>query len=293
MEFTSPLRYPGGKGKITPFIKLIFKMNKLIDGCYVEPYAGGASVALSLLYSEYITKAYINDIDRSVYAFWYSVLNQTDELCRLIKNTPVNIEQWYLQREVQKFKESASLLELGFSTFFQNRANRSGIIKAGVIGGVKQTGKWKVDARFNKNDLIKRIERVALYKDRLIISNMDAIEFINEIRPQLPPKTLLYFDPPYYLKGKDLYENHYKYSDHQIVANLVNTLNNNFSWVVSYDNHPAIAELYTDFRSSTYWLNYSAASPSQGEEIIVFSDDLKLPVLFENLKRTAQLAIDI
>ena len=206
--FVSPLRYPGGKLKVVDFIKRLFEVNDLCDGTYIEPYAGGASVALTLLYSEYAHQIRINDIDRSIYAFWYSVLNDTDSLCRMIRDTKVNMEEWHRQKDVQIRKEGVDLLDLGFSTFFLNRTNRSGIISAGVIGGKNQTGRFKIDARYNKSDLIKRIENVAEYSDRIELTNLDAVELIRSMR--VPnKKALCYLDPPYYVKGQDLYLNYY------------------------------------------------------------------------------------
>ena len=150
----SPLRYPGGKNRLAPFIGKICFDNKITEH-YVEPYSGGASVALFLLFEGFVEKITINDKDRSIYAFWYSVLNQSEELCNLIEETPITINEWKKQKEVQKNTDNVTLLELGFSTFFLNRTNRSGIIKAGVIGGYKQENIYKLDCRFNKEDLIK------------------------------------------------------------------------------------------------------------------------------------------
>ena len=171
MEFLSPLRYPGGKAKVADFVQCLIKENALLDGTYVEPYVGGGSVALSLLFNEYVSDIYINDKDISIYAFWYSVLNNTDALCQLIKDTPINVETWFKQKEFQQNKENRNvdLLNLGFSTFFLNRTNRSGILKAGIIGGYDQTGNYKIDARFNKEDLIKRIQRIADYAELSLI----------------------------------------------------------------------------------------------------------------------------
>src|SRR4030067_1583777 len=158
MGVYSPLRYPGGKGKVADYFKQIYKENLLYDGVYVDPYAGGASVALSLLFNEYASKIIINDIDRSIFAFWYSVLNKTDRFCRLIKDIPLTIDTWEAQKKIQEEKNRHGLLKVGFSTFFLNRTNRSGILGAGVIVGRQQTGKWKIDARYNKAELINRIE---------------------------------------------------------------------------------------------------------------------------------------
>lgn len=196
VTYPSPLRYPGGKKKLTGFIKDVIECNDLLGGTYIEPFAGGASVALSLLFTEYVNNIVINDIDRSIYAFWHSVINSTEELCRLIRNTTVSVEEWDRQRAVQEHKGDCDVLELGFSTFFLNRTNRSGIVKGGIIGGREQTGKWKIDCRYNRADLIKRIEKVALYANRIELHNQDAIDFINAIRPVLGANVLIYFDPP-------------------------------------------------------------------------------------------------
>lgn len=276
MDFYSPLRYPGGKGKVSNFIKQIFEKNLLLDGYYVEPYAGGASVALSLLIDEYASNIIINDFDRSIYAFWHCVINDTDRFCQTIFDAKIDMENWTLQKEIQKVKATVSLQELGFSTFFLNRTNRSGIIKAGVIGGNDQTGNYKIDARFNKLNLVQRIERIAKYSDRIQLYNLDACELIANIANHLPENTLYYFDPPYYVKGKDLYVNHYKHSDHEIVSNMIKALNNQ-KWVVSYDNNPEIRELYSQFNKFEYSLNYSAVNSTKGSEVIILGDRVYLP----------------
>ncbi|MHA8064912.1 DNA adenine methylase [Aquirufa aurantiipilula] len=276
MNFYSPLRYPGGKGKIANFIKKIFERNTLIDGVYVEPYAGGASIALSLLFEEYASRVIINDFDRSIYAFWHCVLNDTDNFCKLIDETPVTIENWKKMKKIQLSKETSDLLNLGFSTFFLNRTNRSGIIKAGVIGGNNQEGNYKIDARFNKEDLKFRIKKIAQYKDRIELYNLDAIELIKQLRDKLPSKTLIYFDPPYYLKGKDLYVNHYKHEDHLLVSEMINGLNEH-KWLVSYDNAIEIKTMYKFKNQFEYGLNYSAVNSTKGEEVMIYHKDIYIP----------------
>lgn len=272
--FVSPLRYPGGKLKVVDYIKRLYEVNDLFDGVYIEPYAGGASVALSLLFSEYVRCIKINDIDRSIYAFWYSVLNETEVLCRRIHDTPVNMETWEVQRIVQSRKQEADLLELGFSTFFLNRTNRSGILSSGAIGGKNQDGNFKIDARFNKEELIDRIENVAEYADRIELTSIDAVELINSIkRPS--EKTLCYLDPPYFVKGRDLYLNYYDEDDHLAIAKTIKKHKGN--WIISYDAVDFIKELYQDYRQKEYYLSYSAGKPSRGKEIMVYSDGLVLP----------------
>jgi DNA adenine methylase len=258
-----------------------------MDSEYVEPYAGGASVALGLLYDEYVRRIFINDIDKSVYAFWYSVLNETESLCRLVRDTPLTMEEWRRQREIQLNPDS-SLLERGYSTFFLNRTNRSGIISGGVIGGKNQTGKWLIDARYRTDDLISRIEKVARYRRRIILRNLDAIDFLREIIPQLTSQALIYLDPPYYIKGKeDLYINFYKPENHAQVAEMVRTITNH-NWIVSYDDVPQIRTLYEGYRFIDYFLSYSAQKRYKGPEIIFFCHGLEVPEVIDPAKVKGQ-----
>lgn len=277
MKVLSPLRYPGGKAKIADFIKQVVKDNDLLDGVYVEPYAGGAAVALSLLMDEYVSRIIINDKDRSIYAFWYSVLYDTDRLCKLIEETPVTMETWWEQRTFQSVenKETTNLLTLGFSTFFMNRTNRSGIIKAGVIGGFDQRGNYKIDARYRKEDLIARIRRIASYADRIELHHEDAVDFVKHIVQVLPQNTILYLDPPYYKKGRGLYMNYYEDADHEKIRDVITNVDT-FRWVVSYDNSLFIKELYHSFRSQEFYLNYSANNNGKGTEVIFFSDNCRV-----------------
>lgn len=275
--YYTPLRYPGGKGKLAEFVKAIIRENGLTDGDYAEPYAGGSAVAMELLLHDYVSRIHINDLNSSIYAFWHSVLNETDALCALIEQTPVNMDVWYQQKAIQSNLDRHSLLEVGFSTFFLNRCNRSGIIKAGVIGGKGQTGKWKLDARFNKSDLIKRIAAIARHKRRISLYNLDAAELITRVLPGLPEKTLVYLDPPYYVKGEGLYDSYYFHDDHALIARLVGSKITKQRWIVSYDDAPQIAEMYAAYRSMTYRLSYSAQERVKGGEIIFFSDNLFIP----------------
>ena len=168
------------------------------------------------------------------------------------------------------------MLELGFSTFFLNRTNRSGILKAGVIGGYDQTGNYKIDARFNKEDLIKRIQRIADYADRIHLTNEDAVSLVQRLKNELPYNTLFYLDPQYYVKGKGLYLNYYNDTDHQNIANTISEIAN-CKWIVSYDNVPFITSLYSKYRQQCFELNYSASNSGKGKEIMVFCDGIVIP----------------
>lgn len=284
MKFYSPLRYPGGKGKIADFIKLVIEKNVLIDGHYVEPYAGGASVALALLMNEYVSTIHINDIDQSVYAFWYAALNDTEAFCKKIMDTPITVKEWRNQKKIQKSLNENNITDIGFSTFFLNRTNRSGILKAGIIGGYDQSGTWKIDARFNKKELIQRIEKIALYKERIQLYNLDAIELTKILEKKLSEKTLYYFDPPYYKRGEELYINFYNYDDHQKIAKTIGRMKKK-KWIISYDNEPEIKKLYSRFRQNIYNLNYCAGKSNKGQEVMIFSDVLLIPKIENPTKR--------
>ena len=275
MKYYTPLRYPGGKTRLSNFMRFVFKDNNLIGEHYIEPYAGGAGVAFHLLHSGYTSHIHINDINKPLYSFWHSVLHDTDNICRLINDTPVDIHTWHKQKEIQNHPNENSILKLGFSTFFLNRTNYSGIINGGVIGGKNQEGTWKLDARYNKTDLISRIEKISRYNDQISIYNLDASKFIISVIPKLPPQSFIYFDPPYYNKGSDLYQNYYDHNDHLQISSLLKTLRQ--KWIVSYDNVQEIQEIYHHYRNMTYELSYSAAEHYRGAEIMFFSDNLQIP----------------
>ena len=275
MPFHSPLRYPGGKSKISRYIQEVIDINKLNDGIYIEPFADGVGLALNLLYNEYFSKVILNDLSKPIYSFWYSVINHTEEFCNLIRNTPVNMKEWEKQKEIQNKNNRDNILQLGFSTFFLNRTNRSGILNAGAIGGFKQSGQWKINARYNKEELIKRIRLIYQYANRIEIYNLEAMDFINKISKNISDISLFFIDPPYYDKGKYLYDNYYKNEDHKKLYGIISRLNNN--WIVTYDDSEEISNMYKNYRQKKYSLNYTAAGNKQGREIMIFSPKPVIP----------------
>lgn len=276
--FYSPLRYPGGKNRLSKFIAKICIDNN-IDNHYVEPYAGGASVALYLLLEGKVKSITINDFDRSIYAFWRCVLSYPNKLCQLIEETDVTVKNWKKQKEIQKNKNNVSIFELGFSTLFLNRTNISGIIKAGVIGGLEQNGQYKIDCRFNKKAIISRIKQIIKYKKQIKLYNLDALELISKIQTESSNnQTMFYFDPPYYQKGSSLYMNFYKDEQHQELAKAIKKINN-IHWIVSYDDTQEILNFYNWVHSKKikqYNLNHFAYRKKTGKEILFFSNNLKI-----------------
>jgi DNA adenine methylase len=274
--YYTPLRYPGGKGKLANYVKIISEENNLMGGHYSEVYAGGAGVALKLLLEGYFDTISINDIDPGIYAFWSSVLNENAALCELIYNTPVDISTWRHQKFVLANHKEHTNLQVGFATFFLNRCNRSGILKGGVIGGVNQDGKWKLDVRYNKMDLIRRIELIGDFNDRIFLFGLDAMDFIIHHHKTYDRKSLLYLDPPYYKKGKGLYRNFYDHNDHLKISKLIKGLDK-VNWFITYDNVDQIKEMYSEFRTLEYSLSYTAQNKTVGSEILIFSDQLEIP----------------
>ncbi|MGH9437323.1 MAG: DNA adenine methylase [Terriglobia bacterium] len=275
----TPLRYPGGKAKLAAYVKSLMKYNRLLDGEYVEPYAGGAAIALELLFHEYVSRIHINDVSKPVYAFWKGVLKHTEAFCRLVLKTPLTVAQWDKQKRVLEHPGDYDQVALGFATFFLNRTNRSGILNGGIIGGRDQTGPWKIDARFNAKELVRRIEAIAKVGGRIKLTRQDALTFLNAGVAKWPQETLIYLDPPYYVKGRDLYYDFYAPEDHREVADFINTSIRRQRWIVSYDNVKPIRDLYKGSRHVVYSIGYSARSASQGSEVMFFCDALKVPPL--------------
>lgn len=269
-HYCSPLRYPGGKNCIFPFVSRLFYENGLLGSAYAEPYAGGAGLALRLLFEEYVERIYINDLDRSIYAFWTSVLTNADAFCSWIEDVDVSMDSWYRYKAIQNDAQSTDLLELAKSTFFLNRTNVSGVIKGGVIGGYEQKGRYKIDARFKKSDLICRIEKIAQFRNRISVSNLDGLAFVKKLDGKAED-IFIYLDPPYYQKGADLYMNFYSTADHEKLSNHIHRMRK--KWMVSYDNHDFILNLYAAERKIVYRLSQSASNRI-GDEVLIFSEQI-------------------
>jgi len=275
-NYFSPLRYPGGKAKLTRYIAELLRLNSPKKTHYIEPFCGGAGIGISLLANGHISHLHLNDYDRAIYAFWHSVKFQNEKLCLRIANTDINMESWASQKDVLSNKSSADFLDLGFATFFLNRTNRSGILGGGVIGGREQKGIWKLNARFNKETLIQRIKLIGQLSEKISITNCEARNYINKQLPSLHSSSLVYFDPPYFHKGASLYMNAFKNNDHALLAkDIQNKVNQN--WVVSYDNTAEIIGLYSKCEQETFSLTYSAQNHYRGSEVMIFKNGLKRP----------------
>lgn len=269
----TPLRYPGGKTQLTPFVTELMRENGLLRGVYAEPFAGGAGVAWRLLLAGHVSEVWLNDIDPGIYNFWRSVLDSPDALCDLVHSTPVTMDEWHKQRDV--LQRSRSILKVGFATLFLNRTNRSGIIGAGVIGGKNQTGTYKLDCRFNKPELIEKISRISRHRDVVRLTRDDASTCLARWSKELPAKALINIDPPYFAKGQDLYTNFYQPSDHKVLAAQIKRIKR--PWMLTYDDAPEIEKLYSGLPVFRKGLVYYAQVKRRANELLVLSPSLTAP----------------
>lgn len=274
----TPLRYPGGKARFASLIAEVITSNNLTGGHYLEPYAGGAGVALSLLVDSVVEHVHINDADPAVAVFWRVATQKTDQLLAMVASESITMDAWFHWRGVMLGQVSGSELERGFATLFMNRTNRSGILKGGVIGGKEQAGSYKIDARFMREELCARLERIGTHAGGIHVYEEDAHHLLLRCHQFLPAKSLVYLDPPYYVKGAGLYRNFYKHDDHVRIAKLLGSDRFRRPWVVSYDNAEEIKEMYAYAEPYAYGLNYTAQRRYVGSEVMFFSKRIQAPL---------------
>lgn len=264
----SPLRYPGGKSSLGGLFADLLAGLGLRDATYIEPYAGGAGAGIALLRQGLIGHLVINDFDPAVHAFWKAVTCQTASFVDLVRQTPLNVDVWKQQREVYRASDASDLLGLGFAFFYLNRTNRSGVLQGGVIGGLSQTGNYKIDARFNRQGLTERIAAIGELSDRITVSDLDGRSVIQAYSDD--PGAFLYIDPPYVRAGQRLYLNAFDASDHVALAKAVNQVGR-ANWLMTYDISPLVERLYADHAVFQYQLNYSARYPGMTGELMIAS----------------------
>jgi DNA adenine methylase len=286
----SPLRYPGGKSRLSDFMEDLILLNNLENQTIYEMYAGGAGASLNLLFAGITSNIVLNDLDYHIYAFWYSILNHTNEFIQLIENTEVNLVSWNNQKLIHESYNDYSILEVGFSSFFLNRSNRSGVFSAGPIGGKNQTGNYKIDVRFNKIDLIDRIIQIADKKENIRLTNLESIQFLKEIFQFENQEHFIFLDPPYYVQGENLYFNFYTDENHLALSNLLRE-NNNHNWFLTYDNSDRIKELYDGCKTAYLPMTYTLETKRKSKEIMVFSDSLHIPKSLRIGKKTSPISL--
>lgn len=275
--FLSPLRYPGGKARLAPYIARLIRSQRPRPTVYAEPFAGGAGAAIRLVADEVVDSIQINDLDPGVAALWRCVFYDTDEFIRRVETAKITVPAWRRHRNVYLNPSAHDDRTLGFATFFLNRCNRSGILNARPIGGLDQCGEWKIDARFNRQELIHRIGYIAEFRHRVSISQLDARTFLQQLEEDAP-RSLVYVDPPYIGQGDDLYLDRLSFGDHQDLARLLRS--SELRWFMTYDCDERITdELYEGFRCARFNIKHTAQRQQIGSEYAVFSNNLSVPNL--------------
>jgi DNA adenine methylase len=281
----SPLRYPGGKNRIFPFVSKLLDENGLRGIRYAEPYAGGAGLALRLLLNNFVSQIYINDRDIAIYSFWKTILKQNERFCDWIDSVSVDMDSWRFFRNVQQNMRNADSFQIAQATFFLNRTNVSGVLLGGVIGGNEQNGKYKMDARFHRKNLIDRIRQIYEYRKQIFVSNQDGLQFMKRFEQQ-KKDIFLYMDPPYYQKGTELYMNAYNEADHIKLSQYLPQRQSN--WLISYDDHPQILNLYRQHRCFRYRISQNTSN-RVGEEILILPRQMSCSSSVRHLKEARAL----
>lgn len=264
----SPLRYPGGKAALAGFFGQIISRLGIQSATYVEPYAGGAGAAMALLRQNMVERLVINDVDPAVYCFWLSVTSQPGPFAAKIADAPLNVEEWRHQKEIYRAADESDPLALGFAFFYLNRTNRSGILNAGPIGGVKQDGNYKIDARFNRAQLAQRVAAIGDLASRITVLGMDGMSVVQ--RYVVDPAAFVYIDPPYVEMGGSLYLNAFTHRDHADLAEELDRQPDG-NWVVTYDPSDFIRRLYQQHDLREYQLSYSARRTGRTSELMITS----------------------
>ncbi|MCE9622203.1 MAG: DNA adenine methylase [Actinomycetia bacterium] len=277
----SPLRYPGGKGSLYPVLKSLVRANGLTGGTYVEPYAGGAGAAVALLVTGEVGRIVINDLDPALYAFWRSVVKEPDDFASRTRNAKLTIAEWKKQKRVYSEADRKDYLRLGFATFYLNRTNHSGVLNGGPIGGLDQSGAYKIDARFNKTALLERLRLIGMHSSSIVVLRQDGRSVIEKYAER--PEVLLYADPPYFEKAGSLYMNSFQEKDHRQLADCLNASKRG-RWLLTYDDVPDVSSLYAARRREEFSLAYSAHRVVKATEMMVFGDGLLVPWLADKSK---------
>ncbi len=267
----TPIRYPGGKTKLYPEIRAILEMNDLLGHPYAELFAGGAGLAVKLLLKGDVSSIVINDYDRAVYCMWDAIVNHAEEMCEFIDSAVLDIETWKKVRDMYQNHDGVGDFELGKAAFYLNRTNVSGILSGGVIGGLEQTGNYKMDVRFNRKTLKKKIMDIAARRDDIEVTRLDAEDFIDDRMGD--SELFAYLDPPYVQKGPGLYRSAFDEAKHRSLARKVGDARS--KWVVTYDADDLIDDIYGNYERGDLEISYTANVKTVGKEKIILGPGLK------------------
>lgn len=285
MKYISPLRYPGGKTQLYTFISYIIEENNYTT--FYELCAGGANLSLLLLKNKIVNKVIINDYDKGIYSLFFNTLNYPKKLIELIKTVPFDFNDEYspsflaYYHKIKKHyndnlnQYTNTDINLAFETLFLNRTNYSGIIiKSNPIGGLQQNGKYKLNCRFNKKALIKKINLIHTFKNNIILKNQDINQFLASNK--FNQNTLIFIDPPYVKQGNSLYTCGFNSKQHQQLADNIKKIKS--PYIITYDDDKLIQNIYSHQNMYYYSLKYSSNNKNKGNhfELMITSSNLHL-----------------
>lgn len=246
------IRYPGSKAKLA---KELFQMfppelhslwSQSLGFEYREPFFGAGAVGFDVLQMiSHSCTAWLNDADPGMVALWRSVQTNPQRLCDMIHTFKPSAEKFYEYKE-QDDAEIADEVERGFVKLALHRLSFSGLgyRAGGPIGGAtQQSSKYNVSCRWNPermiSDVVSLHKRMKRFRGRVRITCGDFMPLIADA----PKGSFIYLDPPYYDKGPQLYKFSMTHDDHVRLANALRECK--ATWVLSYDDHDAIRELYS------------------------------------------------
>lgn len=268
----TPFRYPGSKSSFTNVVKKIITYNRLENSVLIEPYAGSAAVTLALISEGICSKAIIGERDPLLYSFWKVVFSNPKTLIERVKKSNIDLQTWQSLQPLLRVDnpKDHDLNELAFAALFLNRTNFSGVMHAGPIGGKSQTSAYKIDCRFNKADLIQRIIGINKLKSRIKVKFGDALKLIEKSKNI--ENSIFYIDPPYFLQGPKLYRHNYNTTQHMELAAVLNECK--FNWILSYDSHSVIRNLYENQSHVLTPFQYSTRKPKSENELLITNLDI-------------------
>lgn len=273
----SLLRYPGSKKRLAVYLNKIIEKNKLQPKVIVEPFFGGGSVTLFFIANNLIKNAIISDKDKLVYSFWFVLFHEPERLIKFIKKIDVDLDNFAKYKKISKSPDKYDRNTLAETCLFLNRTSFSGILRgeAGPIGGMKQKSPYKIDCRFNRESLIKKIKTISKFRNRITVLNhdwKDAIAY--SLKRYKKNEAILYLDPPFYKKADKLYRQYFNENDHKLLCDAL--IKTKYPWILSYDKAKEIIGMYSKFKQVHIQLPYSINSHAVRleEEIIITPLDL-------------------
>jgi DNA adenine methylase len=235
MRMLSPFKYPGGKTALAPRIV----DRALPFGTVIEPFVGGGAVMCRAL--DQGLRVVVNDLDPGIAAFWSEVFTDPSDLIELIRAVPANVHLYTLLKHSapadSKLGNARSVkVAMAFKALYVRRLSFHGAGR-GILGGYDQTGPWRLDHRYNPENIIARIEQLHARRGQVLgVYNEHWLTFMRR-----DFAGLAYLDPPYVTPGP--YFANFTERHHRALAWFLHQHRN--ACLISYDDHPLIRELYS------------------------------------------------